>query len=50
MERVVPMGFIMMLAGVFAVAAIATIAVFLLKQRKLRRLENPKKDYYRKRG
>lgn len=45
----IPLGFIFILLGFFAVAIVLTIIAIAWKQRKLKRLTNPRKDYYRKR-
>lgn len=44
------MGFVFILLGVFAAGIVLTIAAFVCKQRKLQRLKDPHRDYYRKRG
>lgn len=46
----IPLGFVFILLGFFVVAIVLTIIGFVLKQRKLQRLKNPHKDYYRRRG
>lgn len=43
----IPFGFILLIFALFAVALIGTIAAFVLKQRRISRLKNPHKDYYR---
>lgn len=45
----IPVDFILLLLGGMAVAVAVTIAVFLFKQRQLRRLKDPSKDHYTKR-
>lgn len=42
-----PFGFFWLLLGVFLAALVLTIALHLFKQRKLRRLKDPRNDYYR---
>ncbi len=44
----VPLGFILILFGVFVAAIVLTAISIARKQRKLQRLKNPHKDYYRK--
>lgn len=46
----IPLGFVFMLLGFFAVAIVLTILAFAWKQRKIQRLKNPHRDYYRRRG
>lgn len=45
-----PYGFFILLLGIFAGALILTIAAFVVKQRRLQRLKDPHRDYYRERG
>ena len=40
-------GFIGILLGVFAFAFLIGVGVIYLKQRRIQRLKNPRKDYYR---
>lgn len=46
MEEQIPLGFIGIL-GVFAFAFLIGVGVIYLKQRRIQRLKNPRKDYYR---
>ncbi len=46
----IPFGFLLLLLGLFAGALILTIAAFVLRQRRLQRLKDPHRDYYRERG
>ncbi len=46
----IPFGFLVILLGFFAGALVLTIASFVLKQKRLQRLKDPHKDYYRDRG
>lgn len=46
----IPLGFVFILLGFFVAAIVLTIIGFALKQRKLQRLKNPHRDYYRRRG
>lgn len=43
----IPVSFIFLLLGGFAAVLIVTFVVFALKQRRLARLKNPRRDYYR---
>lgn len=43
----IPVGFIFLLLGGFAAALIVTFVAFALKQRRVARLKNPHRDYYR---
>ena len=45
----IPLGFILILFGFFA-AIVLTAIVIVWKQRRLQRLKDPHKDYYRKKG
>ncbi|WP_307756512.1 hypothetical protein [uncultured Alistipes sp.] len=47
MEDQLPIGFLIILLGVFVAAFVFAIAVIYLKQRRIKRLQNPRKDYYR---
>ena len=48
MEEQIPLGFIGILLGVFAFAFLIGVGViYYLKQRRIQRLKNPRKDYYR---
>ncbi|MCD8275711.1 MAG: hypothetical protein LUC96_12165 [Alistipes sp.] len=47
MEEQIPLGFIGILLGVFACAFLIGVGVIYLKQRRVQRLKNPRKDYYR---
>ncbi|WP_295915382.1 hypothetical protein [uncultured Alistipes sp.] len=47
MEEALPIGFIIILFGVFAAAVVVAILAYVLKQRRIQRLKNPRKDYYR---
>ena len=50
MEEQIPLGFFGILLGVFAFAfliGVGVIYVIYLKQRRIQRLKNPRKDYYR---
>ena len=47
MEAQIPLGFIGILLGVFAFAFLIGVGVIYLKQRRIQRLKNPRKDYYR---
>ena len=47
MEEQIPLGFIGNLLGVFAFAFLIGVGVIYLKQRRIQRLKNPRKDYYR---
>ena len=50
MEEALPLGFIILLlcivCGALPIFAVA-IGIYVLKQRRLQRLKNPRKDYYR---
>lgn len=45
-----PVGFILILLGVLFGAIIVTVAVFLLKERRVKRLKDPHRDYLKERG
>lgn len=45
-----PLGFILILFGFFVAAIVLTAIVIVWKQRRLQRLKDPHKDYYRKKG
>lgn len=45
----IPLGFILILFGFFVAAIVLTAIVIVWKQRRLQRLKDPHKDYYRKR-
>lgn len=45
MEEQIPLGFIGILLGVFAFAFLIGVGVIYLKQRRIQRLKNPRKDY-----
>lgn len=45
----IPFGFIWLLLGVFVGALVLTIVIHVAKQRRLRRLKDPRNDYYRHR-
>lgn len=47
MEEALPLGFIIILLCVFAGAVAVAICAYVFKQRRLQRLKNPRKDYYR---
>ena len=44
----IPVGFIFILLGFFAAAIALTVIAIAWKQRKIQRLKNPHKDYYRR--
>ena len=44
MEEQIPLGFIGILLGVFAFAFLIGVGVIYLKQRRIQRLKNPRKD------
>ena len=44
------LGFILILFGFFVAAIVLTAIVIVWKQRRLQRLKDPHKDYYRKKG
>lgn len=46
----IPTGFILVLLGIFAGALVITVVAFVLKQWRLQRLKNPRRDYYKERG
>lgn len=46
----IPFGFIWLISIVFVVALVFTIGVHLTKQRRLKRLQDPRNDHYRNRG
>lgn len=46
----IPLGFILILFGFFVAAIVLTAVVIVWKQRRLQRLKDPHKDYYRKKG
>lgn len=46
----IPFGFIWLIVGVFVVALAFTIGVHLSKQRRLKRLQDPRNDHYRNKG
>lgn len=46
MEEQIPLGFIGILLGVFAFAFLIGVGVIYLKQRRIQRLKNPRKDYF----
>mgnify|MGYP007008603170 FL=1 len=46
----IPLGFILILFGFFVAAIVLTAIAIAWKQRKLQRLKNPHKDYYRRKG
>ncbi|WP_346694235.1 hypothetical protein [uncultured Alistipes sp.] len=46
----IPFGFIVILFGFFVGALALTIAFFVLKQKRLQRLKDPRKDHFRPRG
>ena len=46
----IPVGFIFILIGVVAAGIVFTMLIYAWKQRKLQRLKDPHKDYYRRRG
>ena len=46
----IPLGFILILFGFFVAAIVLTAIVIVWKQRRLQRLKDPHKDYYRKKG
>lgn len=45
MEEALPLGFIILLLCI--VCGAVAIGIYVLKQRRLQRLKNPRKDYYR---
>lgn len=47
MEEALPLGFIIILLCVFAGAIAVAILAYVLKQRRLQRLKDPRRDYYR---
>ena len=47
MEEALPIGFIIILFGVFLAAVAVAILAYVLKQRRLQRLKSPRKDFYR---
>lgn len=48
--KTIPLGFILILFGFFVAAIVLTAIVIVWKQRRLQRLKDPHKDYYRKKG
>lgn len=46
----IPFGFVIILLGFFACAFVFAIAAVVVKQKRLQRLKNPRKDYYRNKG
>lgn len=46
----IPFGFIVILFGFFVGALALAIAFFVLKQKRLQRLKDPRKDHFRPRG
>ena len=46
----IPLGFFLILFGFFVAAIVLTAVVIVWKQRRLQRLKDPHKDYYRKKG
>ena len=46
----IPFGFIVILFGFFVGALALTIAFFVLKQKRLHQLKDPRKDHFRPRG
>lgn len=46
MEEALPLGFIILLLCIVC-GAVAVAGIYVLKQRRLQRLKNPRKDYYR---
>ena len=47
MEEALPLGFIILLLCIVWGAVAVAIGIYVLKQRRLQRLKNPRKDYYR---
>jgi len=47
MEGGLPIGFILILFGLFAVALAVTVTAFVLRQWRVNRLKDPRRDYYR---
>lgn len=43
----IPFGFVIILLGFIACAFIFAIAAFVVKQKRVQRLKDPRKDYYR---
>ena len=46
----IPFGFIVILFGFFVGALAMTIAFFVLKQKRLKRIKDTRKDHFRPRG
>ena len=46
----IPLGFIMILFGILVATIVLTAIDIDWKQRRLQRLKDPHKDYYRKKG
>ena len=47
MEVALPLGFIILLLCIVCGAVAVAIGIYVLKQRRLQRLKDPRKDYYR---
>ena len=47
MEEALPLGFIILLLCIVCGAVAEAIGIYVLKQRRLQRLKDPRKDYYR---
>ena len=45
MEEALPLGFIILLLCIVCGAVAVAIGIYVLKQRRLQRLKNPRKDY-----
>lgn len=45
-----PTGFLYVMLGVIAAAVVLVFLAYAWKQHKLNRLQNPHRDFYRKRG
>lgn len=43
----VTLSFVLILLGGFIVALVVTLLVYLLKQRRVQRLKDPRKDHYK---
>ena len=46
-EEALPLGFIILLLCIVCGAVAVAIGIYVLKQRRLQRLKDPRKDYYR---
>lgn len=45
----IPVGFLLLLAGLCVVALVVALVAYGLKQRRLQRLKSPRRDYLRRR-